>query len=88
MIFDGHNFNPKGPLQTMYGCGPLLVSTELSMSWPAVPCLACFSHFPPTATEHRLQVGQFLSASTEAVDEILSTANAGRWTFLSAPACG
>ena len=59
IIFDGHNFNLKGPIRTQYGSGPLMVRTELAMSWPAVPCLACFSHFPPNTTEHRLQVGQF-----------------------------
>ena len=58
MIFDGHNFNLQG-LRWTKG------SPELAMSWPAVPCLACFSQFPPTATEHRLQVGQFLSPARQ-----------------------
>ena len=53
MIFDGHNFNLQG-LRWTKG------TPELAMLWPAVPCLACFSQFPPTATEHRLQVGRTL----------------------------
>ena len=73
MIFDGHNFNLQG-LRWTKG------TPELAMLWPAVPCLACFSQFPPTATEHRLQVGQFLSPA----DKILSAAAAAR-RFLSAP---
>ena len=48
MIFNGQHFNLKGPMRTLYGSGLLMVSTELAMSWPAVPCLACFSHFHPT----------------------------------------